>query len=138
VCNRGKCERCCDGNEQFDAPRPPLMKHDVARSLLTALTLWLLSPAGCHSAFAQGTAFTYQGRLSADGTAASGAYDLRFRLATDPLANNYIGSPFLTNAVYVTNGLFTVVVDFGGASSTATITGWKWTCAPMGVPVTRR
>ena len=37
------------------------------------------------SAPALGTAFTYQGRLNANGGAANGVYDFRFRLAVDAL-----------------------------------------------------
>jgi hypothetical protein len=62
---------------------------------------------------AQGTAFTYQGRLNDGGNPASGSYDFRFRLASDPLANNYLGNNILTNGVTVTNGLLTVALDFG-------------------------
>ena len=62
---------------------------------------------------AQGTAFTYQGRLNSEGSPANGSYDFRFRLAADPLANTYVGSSFLTNGVAVTDGLFTVAMDFG-------------------------
>ena len=51
--------------------------------------------------FAQGTAFTYQGRLIASGAPASGSYDFRFRLATDSAGNNYLGNPILTNALPV-------------------------------------
>lgn len=62
---------------------------------------------------AQGTAFTYQGRLQEAGSPANGNYDFRFRIASDALGNNYVGSPFLTNAVPVSAGLFTVTLDFG-------------------------
>jgi hypothetical protein len=62
---------------------------------------------------AQGTAFTYQGRLNVSGSPANGLYDFRFRLASDPLANNYVGSPYLTNGIGVTNGLFITTMDFG-------------------------
>ena len=65
------------------------------------------------AAHAQGTAFTYQGRLNDGGNPANGSYDFRFRLASDPLANNYIGGNLLTNGVSVTNGLFAVALDFG-------------------------
>jgi hypothetical protein len=80
-----------------------------SRIRLMALTL-LVSVSG---ASAQGTAFTYQGRLSSSGSPATGVYDFRFRLATDSLGNNLIGSPVLTNAVSVNNGLFTATIDFG-------------------------
>jgi len=65
------------------------------------------------TAYAQGTAFTYQGRLSNGGTGATGSYDFRFRLAADNQGNTYIGSPLMTNGVPVTNGLFVTAVDFG-------------------------
>lgn len=63
--------------------------------------------------FSQGTSFTYQGRLNSGGVAANGLFDFRFRLAADPLANNYVDGPFLTNGIGVTNGLFITTVDFG-------------------------
>jgi trimeric autotransporter adhesin len=84
----------------------------------TGMAVWplllLLGIPGFHfSTCAQGTAFTYQGRLGSGGNAANGSYDFRFRLAADALANTYAGSPFLTNGVVVSNGLFTVTMDFG-------------------------
>lgn len=69
----------------------------------------IADPAG-----AQGPAFTYQGRLEVSGAPASGNYDFRFRLAFDPLGNTYVGNTaLLTNDVLVTNGLFTVALNFG-------------------------
>lgn len=77
--------------------------------LLALLTLNAQLP----TARAQGTAFTYQGRLNSSGASANGLYDFRFRLASDPLANNYVGNPYLTNGIPVTNGLFITTMDFG-------------------------
>ena len=79
--------------------------------VLAALALALLGAA--HPVLSQGTAFTYQGRLNNNGVPATGLYDLRFQLFLDPLGNNHAGSAVLTNAVPVTNGLFTVALDFG-------------------------
>lgn len=62
---------------------------------------------------AQGTAFTYQGRLQDGATLANGRYDFRFRLASDADGNAYVGSPVLTNALPVANGEFTAQLDFG-------------------------
>jgi hypothetical protein len=62
---------------------------------------------------AQGTAFTYQGKLNNGGSPANGLYDFRFRLASDSLGNNLVGGPYLTNGVLVTNGLFMASLDFG-------------------------
>ncbi len=63
--------------------------------------------------FAQGTAFTYQGRLNSSGNSASGSYDFRFKLFVDALGNTQAGGTLLTNGIPVTNGLFTVAIDFG-------------------------
>ncbi len=73
----------------------------------------LLPFAFCLPAAAQGTAFTYQGRLNVDGAPANGSFDLRFKLFVDPLGNNQAGGTVLSNGLPVTNGLFAVVVDFG-------------------------
>jgi hypothetical protein len=75
------------------------------------IALALLASLTCVNA--QGTAFTYQGRLNAGGTPTTGLYDFRFRLAADSLGNTYVGSPYSTNAVPTTNGLFVTTIDFG-------------------------
>lgn len=70
---------------------------------------------------AQGTAFTYQGRLDSDGaTAPNGLYDFRFKLYIDPLGNNQAGSTILNDAVPTTNGLFLTTIDFGAGIFTGT------------------
>ncbi len=69
--------------------------------------------AGVHQAGAQGTAFTYQGRLSSGGNPASGLYDFRFKLYSDALGNTQVGGNSVANAVPTANGLFIVAVDFG-------------------------
>ena len=64
--------------------------------------------------FAQGTAFTYQGQLQNNGAPANGSFDFRFTLydSGNP-PGNVISGPIYNFAVPVTNGLFTVVLDFG-------------------------
>ena len=62
---------------------------------------------------AQSTTFTFQGRLTENGLPVTGSYDFRFRLASDAVANNFIGLPILTNSVPVAGGLFAVMLDFG-------------------------
>lgn len=81
--------------------------------LLAALALFPVLNLPLATAHAQGTAFSYQGRLNDGGLPASGSYDFRFRLASDSLANNYVGSAYLTNGLAVNNGLFTTTMDFG-------------------------
>jgi hypothetical protein len=78
--------------------------------LALALLSMLIAP---FSAWSQGTAFSYQGRLTEGGNAPSGLYDLRFILySTDP-GGSQVG-PILTNSPTAVNGgLFTVTLDFG-------------------------
>lgn len=66
------------------------------------------------SAGAQGTDFTYQGQLLDAGQPANGAYDLTFALFDNAAVGNQVGTTISETAVGVTNGLFTVVLDFGG------------------------
>src|ERR1035437_3040477 len=82
----------------------------MALALLALATL----NAPLATARAQGTAFTYQGRLNDGGNAASGKYDFRFKLYADPSGTTQIGASYLTNALPVTNGLFITTIDFGG------------------------
>jgi len=85
-------------------------KLRIAGWLLLAISTFNLQPS---TGFAQGTAITYQGRLSSGTNPAGGFYDLRFT-TYDALANgNAIGGPLTNAAVFVTNGLFTVTLDFG-------------------------
>jgi hypothetical protein len=66
-----------------------------------------------NSTLAQGTAFTYQGRLNDAGNPASGNYDLVFTLF-DAQANGTNVSGTITNSTTaVSNGLFAVELDFG-------------------------
>lgn len=67
------------------------------------------------TAFAQGTAFTYQGRLNSSGAPANGSYDLAFTLFATNTSGAGIAGPVTNTAVAVSNGLFTTIVDFGNA-----------------------
>jgi hypothetical protein len=60
-----------------------------------------------------GAAFTYQGRLKSAGQPANGNYDLRFTLYDDASGIGQIGSPVTIAPVVLTNGNFTVSLDFG-------------------------
>ncbi len=65
------------------------------------------------AAHAQTTVFTYQGRLADAGAPANGTYDLRFTLHDTAALTNQIGSATNVAPVTVSNGLFTVGLDFG-------------------------
>lgn len=57
--------------------------------------------------------FTYQGRLVDGGALANGTYELTFRLFDDAAVGAVVGTPLVLAPVGVTNGLFTVNLDFG-------------------------
>lgn len=76
-----------------------------------------------NSAPAQGTAFTYQGRLNSGGSAAAGSYDLTFALFATNAGGVAIAGPVTNSATAVSNGLFTTTVDFGAGSFTG---GSNW------------
>lgn len=63
-----------------------------------------------------GTAFTYQGRLSDNGVTANGPYDFEFQLYDALSGGVQIGSTLSRGDVQVTNGLFTVTLDFGASA----------------------
>src|SRR5262249_35253163 len=81
-------------------------------ALLFLLLAWSMAPS---VAPAQGTAFTYQGRLNDNGAAANGIYDLRFAIYDSLSAGTLIAGPLTNSATAVSNGLFTVTLDFGTA-----------------------
>jgi hypothetical protein len=65
--------------------------------------------------YAQGTGFTYQGRLNDSGAPANGNYDLTFSLFTTNTTGTPVAGPVTNSAVTVSNGLFTVMIDFGSS-----------------------
>jgi hypothetical protein len=67
----------------------------------------------CTATIAQTTSFTYQGSLSDGGTAANGLYDLQFTLWDSLSGGNQIGSTQTANAINVSNGVFSLTLDFG-------------------------
>src|SRR5512143_2409446 len=68
------------------------------------------------SAAAQSTTFTYQGKLSDNGSPANGNYDFQFKLY-DTLSQT-VGIPIVTvNNVPVAGGIFTVNLDFGACGT---------------------
>jgi len=69
--------------------------------------------AGPTAAVAQTSAFTYQGALTDAGAVANGRFDFEFRLFNAATSGTQIGSTFFIDNVPVTNGIFSVVLDFG-------------------------
>ena len=60
-----------------------------------------------------GSAFTYQGRLNDSGNPANGNYDLQFAVFDASSGGIQLGSTLTNAATAVSNGLFTVTLDFG-------------------------
>ncbi|HEY3241800.1 MAG TPA: hypothetical protein VGM03_00485 [Phycisphaerae bacterium] len=63
-----------------------------------------------------GTSFTFQGRLTDGGSPVNGSYDLQFSLWNAAAGGAQVGSTICSDNVTVTNGLFTVAIDFGASA----------------------
>jgi hypothetical protein len=76
--------------------------------------MFLLTALAAGLAHAQGTAFTYQGRLTDGGNPADGMYDMQFKLFD--VNNIQQGQTISFSSVQATNGVFKVDLDFGSAT----------------------
>src|SRR5215468_2381370 len=83
----------------------------IVKLLAQALILSTLNPK-LSTMFAQGTAFTYQGRLNDGVNPANGSYDVTFTLFGASSGGSPIAGPRTNSPTAVTNGLFTVTLDF--------------------------
>src|SRR5438132_10128449 len=83
-------------------------------SLLAFSMLWLLTASSAH---AQGSAFSYQGKLTDAGNPANGTYDLQLTLWDAASGGTQQPQPspvtVTRTAVLVTGGIFSVQLDFG-------------------------
>ena len=87
------------------------MKTQLTRIIIALALFASLHRAPAPSAL--GTAFTYQGRLNDNGSPANGSYDLSFSLYVGSSGGVAAFGPLTNSATGVTNGLFTVTLDFG-------------------------
>src|SRR5262245_24963487 len=90
-----------------------------ARLLKPLLTVLLLGSAAlAPDALAENNTFSYQGRLIDDCCPANGYYDMRFKLLPSATGSAAVSGPSVLAypAVLVTNGLFTVSLNFGTGS----------------------
>ncbi|MEO5624510.1 MAG: hypothetical protein ABIQ70_00700 [Dokdonella sp.] len=104
------------------------MRHNHLSSLLLALAL-MASPL--HAQTAQGTAFTYQGLLSQNGTPTQGNVDMTFTLYDAATGGSQIGSTLLFtaangNPVAADSGVFDVALDFGAIAFITPITDQRF------------
>ncbi len=80
-------------------------------STLAALLIFIAIPVS--KAQAQGTGFTYQGRLDQAGAPAHGQFDFEFRVFDALVDGTSVAGTVAAEGVGVSNGLFTVTLDFG-------------------------
>ncbi len=85
----------------------------VAFIVVMLLGVSVVAAQGPSPHAAMGTGFTYQGRLTDGGAPANGAYDFTFALYDDPTAGAQVGGTVTRDDVNVSDGLFTVTLDFG-------------------------
>jgi hypothetical protein len=89
-------------------PYPAIMKSKLILALAVLVPL-----ADIPRTFAQTTAFNYQGRLKDANGPANGIYDLRFGIHDAEKAGVQQGITLTNNLTSVSNGLFSVTLDFG-------------------------
>ncbi|HEY3863588.1 MAG TPA: hypothetical protein VGO59_17060 [Verrucomicrobiae bacterium] len=82
--------------------------------LLAAVLCGLFAINRPARASSQTTAFTYQGQLFSGGSPAEGSYDLKFAVFLSSSGGTASAPPVTNAAAAVSNGLFTVALDFGG------------------------
>jgi hypothetical protein len=93
-------------------PDQPRVKVRPVTGWAVALAA-LMTFVAARSANAQGTAITYQGQLNTDGAPANGIYDISAGLFTTSSGGSAFAGPATNSAVAVSNGLFTVTLDYG-------------------------
>ena len=96
----------------FESELRGIMRWQTAKIFVAAAILSTFSHLQS-TAFAQGaTAFTYQGQLRDGGTNANGTYTMIFGVYSAATSGSQIGTN-LTNSATLSNGFFTVNLDFG-------------------------
>jgi hypothetical protein len=83
----------------------------IIRGLALPALLSMLTPQ--LAAAPLGTAFSYQGKLTDSGSAADGSYDFRSAIYDASSDGTQLGPTLTNQAVSVSNGLFTLTLDFG-------------------------
>ena len=85
--------------------------RSAAANLLAALLAFAIGLLLAAGARAQGTAFTYQGRLDNNGSPVTGNYDFAFALYDNPTNGVVLGNISYLPTVPVINGLFTAQIN---------------------------
>jgi hypothetical protein len=82
--------------------------------IVTLATLTLATDLVFSAGF--GTSFSYQGQLTDGTNAVTGLYDFTFRLYDSSGGSGVVGPAITSNAIPVSNGIFTILLDFGANS----------------------
>jgi hypothetical protein len=90
--------------------QPALVAPDSCMKSLHLFVGGAILSGAVLAGFGQGTAFLYQGQLTSNGAPANGSYDLTFALCN---AGGPAGNTLTNAATAVSNGLFSVALDFG-------------------------
>ncbi len=93
----------------------PQVRRAAAMQILVLATVMVWGPATARAVGPAGTNFTYQGDLRDGGSPVTDTVDFEFRLWNEAVGGSQVGSTDTVLAVAVTDGLFTVEIDFGGA-----------------------
>ena len=93
----------------------------MRKNLFLVLAVLIGFVGASNSSLAQGTAFTYQGLLSVSNSLANGSFDIRTSLFNTNSGGSAIAGPITNTAVGVTNGLFTIPLDFGSVFDGTTL-----------------
>jgi hypothetical protein len=81
-----------------------------------AIIFLVLTFALAAGAFAQSSAFSYQGKLNDAGASANGTFQFSFKLYDAASGGSQVGGTLSDVPVQVTNGVFTTSLDFGAAA----------------------
>ena len=108
-------------------------KRSAGRGVAVLVSIsWLWGSATLLQA--QGTAFTYQGRIVDNGATATGSYDFQFKIYDAISGGNLVAGPILSPSTAVSNGLFTLTLNSEPAHFPERHAGWRSEPAPREAP----
>ena len=99
------------------------MQTQAYVSMIALVMVTLCPPLTCH-AVPLGTAFTYQGQVKESGQPIDGLADFQFSLWSTSEEGSQYGDILSVTSVNVTDGLFTVHLDFGSVFFTTDSVRW--------------
>lgn len=91
------------------------MKHNISKLTQITVSAIFFALLGFASGWAQGTGFVYQGRLTDSNLPVNAPYDFQFRLFDAQSGGTPISANDRNN-VTVSNGNFSVILDFGAGA----------------------